>query len=624
MRYSFPVAVALALIASAPGAQAATCGEGKHCFVHNRYMPNKCWEIRRGAPTTSVLKTMTPTLAGPNGSPGPSAMMDGLSFVPDPQVIASPKYLLVYGSDSYTFYDRATGKPLAQTECVPVSGAFDDLFAPLILPVDKSHAANPDNINLQAPQTPMGCDVNDIDKCPGSCVNDIYDARARFEKDGSGAGHWWIEVQGRNKMYQTGTFPGCPANGPQPEEARRYLFVAVSRTENPNDGFHEYALARDYADFPLFSVNNGRLLLAHFKGGRQLYVFDADKLAAGTDHDAFLGQYEDATFAASERTTPVTQYGATGGGASYVLGESGNDLHVYAFIDPTKPPAHAQVTLDHHPDWYMQPILRRNRLYLAFSNEADSYIHRRAIDVFRVPVKLTSKSPIAIDVRKGQTHRLSRSDSTLERPGIEVEKSGAVLVWYERIGLVGGTNPAPQTRYNVHYPSDGGLSFRDAATLHAGSGPATSSDLQSYADIDLPGGSSDPAGTAFWVSHVYSDAAGKKLQVVGQIEPGCGGETQCGGECVDTRSDHDNCGSCDHACDAHSQCEAGACETLPCGGANFMTDPRNCGGCGRVCPNGRCVQGRCCEPCVCSDGFTGGACESSAACEHICRAHEPR
>ena len=77
MRRSYPAAVALALFASAPGAQAATCGEGKHCFVHNRYTPNKCWEIRRGAPTTSVLQTMTPTPAGPNGSPGPRRLGRG-------------------------------------------------------------------------------------------------------------------------------------------------------------------------------------------------------------------------------------------------------------------------------------------------------------------------------------------------------------------------------------------------------------------------------------------------------------------------------------------------------------------------------------------------------------------
>jgi hypothetical protein len=622
MRHSHAVAAALAFIAGASPARAADCKEGKHCFVHNRYTPSHCWTITGSAPVTSVINNVTPTPAGPDGSPGPSKLMDGLtSFIPDPQVIASYKYVLVYGSSRYTFYDRATGQPLTASGCVPVNGTFRDLFAPLILDKDSTGAANADNINLQAPQTPIACDIHDIDKCPGSCVNQIYDARAYFERDGSGSGHWWIEVQGRNEMYTTDIFDDCPANGIQPEAARRYLMVAVSKTENPNDGFHEYVLTRDYADFPLFSVNNGRLLLGHYKS-KKIFVFDSDKLAPGTDNDPFLGQYDEDTFADSDRITPVTQYGG-GGGASYVLGENGNDLHVYAFIDPTKKPAHEQVTLDQHPSWYMQPVLRNGKFYLSMSNEVDSATERRAIDVFRVPVSLTSTSPIKIEVKKGQTHRISGADSTFERPGIEVETNDAVLVWYMRIGLT-GSNPKPQARYNVHYPSDSGFDFRDGFTLHTGSGAATG-DLQEYADIDLPGGNSDPDAVAFWISHAYSDAAGKKTQVVAQIKPGCGTETLCGTECANLKTDHDNCGSCGHECGKNAECKSGTCKsTSPsCGGANFMTDPKNCGGCGRVCETGKCTQGRCCEPCVCIGGFTAGACAFTPACEHICRAHEP-
>jgi hypothetical protein len=619
MRYSQALAAALTLAACASPLRAADCKEGKHCFVHNRYTKNRCWDVRKGTPTTSILTTMTPTPAGANDSPGPSVMMDGLSFIPDPQVISSPKYLLVYGASTYTFYDRATKKPLVQTECVPMSGAFTDLFAPLLLAADKSGAANADSINLQAPQKPIACDIHDIDKCPGSCINEAYDARAFFDRDGAGSGRWWIEVQARNQMWTTTTGGSCTANGIQPDESRRYLMVAVSKTENPNDGFHEYALARDYADFPLFSVNNGRLLLAHYKS-KKVFVFDSDKLAAGTDNDPFLGQYGDDTFADSDRITPVTQYSG-GGGASYVLGEDGNDLHVYAFIDPTKNPAHEKVTLDQHPDWYMQPVLRNGKFYLSMSNEVDSATQRRAIDVFRVPVSLTSTSPIKIEVKKGQTHRISGADSTFERPGIEVETNDAVLVWYMRIGLT-GSSPAPQARYNVHYPSDSGFDFRDGFTLHTGSGAATG-DLQTYADIDLPGGNSDPDAVAFWISHTYSDAAGSKRQVVAQIKPGCGTETLCGTQCADLKTDHDNCGSCGHECGKNAECKGGTCKSEPCGGANFMTDPKNCGGCGRVCETGKCTQGRCCEPCVCIGGFTAGACAFTPACEHICRAHEP-
>jgi hypothetical protein len=619
MRRTFAAALALGLIAIGSRAEAANCEEGKHCFLHNRYTNTHCWaDVRSGSPTSSTITNVTPTPAGAAGSPGPSRVMENLSFFQDPQVISSPKYLLVFGSSTYTFYDRATGQPLAATGCVPLNGDFDDLFAPLFVAKDATGAANAANINLEAPENPHDCDINSIDGCPGSCVNEVYDARAYFERDGSGSGRWWIEAQGRNQMWVDTTGGRCPANGIRPKASRRYLFVAVSRTENPNDGFHEYVLARDYADFPLMSVNNGRLLLAHWDS-KKVFVFDSDKLAAGTNTDPFLGQYGDADFTASGRITPVTQYSGDSG-ASFILGESGNDLHVYAFIDPTKSPAHDSVTLDQHPDWYMQPVLRHGKFYLAFSNEADAATERRAVDVFRVPVTVT-KSPLKVDVTKGKSHRFSNADSTLERPGIEVETNDAVLVWFMRIGLT-GDNPKPQTRYHVHYPSDGELNFRDGFTLRAGDGAVTG-DLQSYADIDLPGGNSDPDAVAFWITHAYSSATGGKRQVVAQIKPGCGTQELCGTECADLSTDHDHCGSCDSACRPNQECQGGKCQsTATCAGANLMTDPKNCGGCGRACHLGECVGGRCCEQCVCSDGFAAGVCTTAAGCEHICRAHE--
>jgi hypothetical protein len=623
MRQTFAVALALGVMACAARAGAATCKEGKHCFLHNRYTKNLCWDVRKPVPATSVLTTMTPTPAGPDGSPGPSRMMDGLTLNKDPQVTASHKYIIAYTSYTYAFYDRATGQPLVQTGCVPLKGDFTDFFAPLLLAKDSTGAQNASNINLEAPQTPIACDVNDIDKCPGSCVNEVYDPHAYFERDGSGSGRWWIEAQGRNQMWTDQAAGKCTANGPQPDASRRYIFVAVSKTENPNDGFHQYVLARDYADLPLFSVNNGRLLLGHYKADKDLFVFDADKLAAGASTDPFLGQYGDGDFVDSDKITPVTQYSGDGG-ASFVLGEHGNDLHVYAFIDPTKSPAHKKVTLDAHPGWYMQPVMRHGKIYMACDSVVDSATSRKAVDVFRVPVSVTSTSPLKIDVDKGATHRLSRDNSSLERPGIEVETSDVALVWYTRHGLA-GDDPEPQTRYNVHYPSDGGFDFRDAFTLHTG-GAKPPGSLSSFADIDLPGGNSDPDAVAFWISHQYAGSAGEHRQVVAQVKPGCGKETQCGTECVDLKTDHDNCGSCDHSCGANAECKAGACKidpVDPCEGINFMTDRKNCGGCGRVCALD-CVRGRCCEACHCSDGFTSSSvCQVSAACEHICRGREP-
>ena len=70
--------------------------------------------------------------------------------------------------------------------------------------------------------------------------------------------------------------------------------------------------------------------------------------------------------------------------------------------------------------------------------------------------------------------------------------------------------------------------------------------------------------------------------------PGCNpcseGETQCGGECVDTFSDPNNCGSCGHQCSEGESCSEGYCSLFcddngltPCEGqcVNTLTDSNN-------------------------------------------------
>ena len=112
----------------------------------------------------------------------------------------------------------------------------------------------------------------------------------------------------------------------------------------------------------------------------------------------------------------------------------------------------------------------------------------------------------------------------------------------------------------------------------------------------------------------------------------CGSGTQsCGGKCVDTLGDRDNCGACGAACPAGQVCVAGACAAgcpspeKNCSGACVATDtdPANCGACGTKCPAGQlCSGGKCaltCGPgfmdCV---GSPGGGDAGSDASSHFC------
>lgn len=78
----------------------------------------------------------------------------------------------------------------------------------------------------------------------------------------------------------------------------------------------------------------------------------------------------------------------------------------------------------------------------------------------------------------------------------------------------------------------------------------------------------------------------------------------CGGKCVDTKTDNNNCGGCARVCGAGSTCVEGACKCgveKPdrCGTScvDVKTDAAHCGACDKVCATGEvCALGACGSP----------------------------
>jgi hypothetical protein len=91
------------------------------------------------------------------------------------------------------------------------------------------------------------------------------------------------------------------------------------------------------------------------------------------------------------------------------------------------------------------------------------------------------------------------------------------------------------------------------------------------------------------------------------------GQMNCRGNCVDTRTDHDNCGGCANTCAAGQVCQNSQCAATggsaaaggntqciagqtSCSGdcVNMTSDHDNCGACGTKCGSGEfCVKGSC-------------------------------
>jgi len=86
--------------------------------------------------------------------------------------------------------------------------------------------------------------------------------------------------------------------------------------------------------------------------------------------------------------------------------------------------------------------------------------------------------------------------------------------------------------------------------------------------------------------------------------------SQCGGGCVDTTSDSQNCGSCFAACIDGEKCSGSVCK---CSSGN-LGDNGNCGTCGNVCSHGeQCTNGAC----ACQGG-TFGDDNNCGTCGNVC------
>src|SRR5205807_4599654 len=157
---------------------------------------------------------------------------------------------------------------------------------------------------------------------------------------------------------------------------RRYFAFAISKTEDPRDGFYQWmSTENNYADWPRITVNNGSLVVAHNspqEGKPLAYVFAVDALKNGDPNppnfvydDTMLGIQPGQN---NRVLVPVTHYGDSGGLTYFV--RPGNPVQIFAFPKPGNPwtgPAiqKTSIQLDSAPSMLRAgAIFRANKLYL--------------------------------------------------------------------------------------------------------------------------------------------------------------------------------------------------------------------------------------------------------------------
>jgi hypothetical protein len=478
-----------------------------------------------------------PHHAGPFASvpraPTTTAIIEGERLGHDPGVAVGERHLLVYTAHRYEIHDKATGE-LARPEHddeVPIVADFNTLFSPVWAPLDKRGRTNPHNLNDRLrfrAADPLPCDPADpLGPASRGCVREFYDSRVQWDPVRR---RFWIESAVRNHLWFCPPAPRvCDDPRWSPTQPRRFIAIAVSRTEDPRKGFHRYVLVDEYADWPKMTIAERYLVLAHMSSAH-VYVFDADALAAGNPtHGAVrVASLDGRTFPGARHLNPVTQRGPSEGVTLLVGTDGGGDLTLFGLLDPE--PARAAPPVALPPisvrvggqlgGFTNNAVYRGGMLYLAWDEcePGSTSCLPRHLRLLRLPVTRSGASRLEasrdpargfLDLRIGGREPDDAADDVVDyaMPVLDVNAAGDVVIGYARHGHT-TKKPLPfELRYSILY--HGETTPRPGVLVSHGTWEGAP-DIRDNGKvgIDLGGAEVDPSDDAtVWFSHALSDGA---------------------------------------------------------------------------------------------------------------------
>jgi hypothetical protein len=504
-----------------------------------------------------VSGTTTPSpTASWNSSPGTTDLSASSGFWADPQVAASSSHVIVTMRAALGFYTRQGTFISSQTA--------DNLFAGM-LPAGSQGA-----FDLR-------------------CLYDEY--RRRF----------WVAAL---------------VNSTTSGQAR--LLVAVSRTEDPRQGFFRYWFGQPSGtgaptgslDYPSIGIGADTFYMSENVGSRAvLHVFPADQMAQGVAGGSLTGTWvwwdlrnPDGTFVGLIQ--PAVNHGAVSSSFNYAVARQGNNkvtvLRISNAIRSNRliearsvtfsnawqnPPDAAQasstkvVRFSNLGTDALKAVSRGNNLYFV-TQDAGTFGTTSNLAAIRL-VQLNVSNFASIGITKNRTFGgASASDpagSTFGYgwPALEVNNAGDIVI----VGARSGPSIFPQVRYWVWATND--TDIRSSALLMGSDTPYTNTHCGQWCSInnvnyDLAGASLDPDGTSIWIANQIS--ASTKSQ---------GFSTQVGKVLGSNVCSHDLCsagGTLVSSCDS---CTASICNADPfC--CNNSWDAICVGEvtsiCGRTCP----------------------------------------
>jgi hypothetical protein len=384
----------------------------------------------------------------------------------DPMVAAGPDRLTISNSHAFGFYDL-DGAPLPSKAGEATTMSSAQFFRPLVAPTTPTGAPNRHSLNRHLGFRPgwttgLRCDPTRPAPQPEPCVDEFYDSRAIYDP----VSRRVVLLSAVRHSYGLSD-DSARATDPM---VRRYLAFAVSRTEDPRDGFWMYATTeQNYSDWPRVTVAEGMLVIAHnrhthprdYEGTRPaVYLFRLTDLAQGRPYPASrkLLRHE-----VGGNVKPVVPYGASPGWAMLLRQDDAKLalLSLRGITDWTQAPVLKRDSITAAsalPFMGVAPIVRDGRLYFAGHAEVAAATGtqrpRYGMRLLRLPLTGLASHPRMDETTAGGA--LDRclvcdgtGNRTAEVPSIGVTADGSMVIGFGLSSVTLTDSLPPEARYVV-------------------------------------------------------------------------------------------------------------------------------------------------------------------------------
>lgn len=439
-----------------------------------------------------------------DGAPNPPPMLS-IPFEPeiegaDPMIAVGFDYIIVTQQGEIAFFDKK-GNQLKDKHGKWVRLGTREFFSTFLSGQRPDGSRNEHCINRHTGFPPHGhtdlppsvnCDPDAKDANgrplpPG--IREFYDTRVHF--DPASRRFFIFAPACTTKLISTTTNLECfkeegdckNTNKTDNPFNRRYWAFAVSKTEDPRDGFDQWMSTESYvADGPEFMVNQGVMVIAKYinKMKPLVYVLSVEDLLQGRayprTHKLFRSDFPSYN---KGELCPVTQYGDSFGRTFFVKAEA-EIINVFSFKNPS--------------DWRNFPSIEHTSTPLVVGGKINFSVSKLrvlglpriangrvkhivepvpngknglyAIRLVRQPLKTLSTKPTAsTNPSDGFLYHLFPNNAadddpddrvSYEQPTIAVNEDGNMVILFCRIGYETKSPLHPQARYSVYYVDDPG------------------------------------------------------------------------------------------------------------------------------------------------------------------------